>query len=63
MPNFIKCTWRRNIRIGWGRDYYNCYRNNERLASMDKLGYVLRASDQRARAFPPLSLERTNTCM
>jgi hypothetical protein len=27
------------------------------------LGYVLRASDQRACAFPPHSLERTNTCM
>jgi hypothetical protein len=27
------------------------------------LGYVLRTSDHRARAFPPNPLERTNTCM
>jgi len=31
-------------------------------ASNTPLGYVLRASDQRSRAFPPHSLEWTNTC-
>jgi hypothetical protein len=34
-----------------------------RICVMVTLGYILRASDQCARAFPPHSLEWTNTCM
>ena len=44
----------RGVRISVSNAGYTTFRG--RVA----LGYVLRASDQRARAFSPLSLERTN---